>query len=111
MSLSKNDVMTQTSTRKSGRAAFDGNGHTIWEWQTTTGVFERHVSDEKLNELTSPFLELVEHVPNEPRPFEGLWVHDAHRRTNALAARTANPKAIAPPTKGLLGMLRKLSRI
>jgi hypothetical protein len=111
MSVSKNDAMTLlASQRKSGRASFDGNGHTIWEWQTTTGVFERHVSDEKLNELTSPFLELVEHIPNEPRKYEGLWVHDAHRPVNASAVRKAEPTAIAPRAKGLLGMLRKLSR-
>ena len=45
--------------RKSGRAVFD-DGRTVWEWQTATGVFERHVSDEQLARLEHSGLQLVE---------------------------------------------------
>jgi hypothetical protein len=45
--------------RKSGRAVFD-EGRTVWEWQTATGVFERHVSDEQLSRLEASDLRLVE---------------------------------------------------
>lgn len=45
--------------RKSGRAVFD-EGRTVWEWQTATGVFERHVSDEQLARLEAAGLRLIE---------------------------------------------------
>ncbi|WP_153066993.1 hypothetical protein [Steroidobacter cummioxidans] len=45
--------------RKSGRAVFD-EGRTVWEWQTATGVFERHVSEEQLARLEHAGLRLVE---------------------------------------------------
>ena len=45
--------------RKSGRAVFDGR-HTVWEWQTATGVFERHVSDEQMSRLEAADLQLVD---------------------------------------------------
>jgi hypothetical protein len=48
--------------RKSGRAVFD-EGRTVWEWQTATGVFERHVSDEQLTRLEASDLCLVEQSP------------------------------------------------
>ena len=50
--------------RKSGRAVFDG-GHTVWEWQTATGVFERHVSEEQLSRLEASNLRLVEQNSHE----------------------------------------------
>lgn len=46
-------------SRKSGRAVFDA-GHTVWEWQTATGVFERHVSEEQMSRLEASDLRLVE---------------------------------------------------
>lgn len=48
--------------RKSGRAVFD-DGRTVWEWQTATGVFERHVSDEQMSRLEASDLRLVEQSP------------------------------------------------
>lgn len=49
--------------RKSGRAVFDEYGGTVWEWQTATGVFERHVSNEQLSRLEASDLRLVEQPP------------------------------------------------
>lgn len=49
--------------RKSGRAVFD-EGRTVWEWQTATGVFERHVSDEQMSRLEASDLRLVEQAPS-----------------------------------------------
>lgn len=51
------------SQRKSGRAVFDEYGGTVWEWQTATGVFERHVSEEQLSRLEASDLQLVEQSP------------------------------------------------
>ena len=45
--------------RKSGRAVFD-EGRTVWEWQTATGVFERHVSEAQIALLENAGLQLVE---------------------------------------------------
>ena len=45
--------------RKSGGAVFD-EGRTVWEWQTATGVFERHVSEAQLARLENADLQLVE---------------------------------------------------
>jgi hypothetical protein len=109
MSYEKNDSIPNNAERKSGRAAFDDNGHTVWEWQTTTGVFERHVSDEKLHELTSPNLAIAEDFAPTRRKFEGLWVHDAHRPAAAFAPRKVEATPAVPPSS-VLGLLFKLSR-
>lgn len=107
MPYEKNDSVTKDTERKSGRAAFDDNGQTVWEWQTTTGVFERYVSDEKLHELTSPNLALAEEFAYGARKFEGLWVHDAHRPVAPTVPRKAEPKAA--PATSVARLLRRLS--
>jgi len=57
--------------RKSGRAVFD-EGRTVWEWQTATGVFERHVSEEQMSRLEAADLRLVEQSsPEEGRAIYG----------------------------------------
>jgi hypothetical protein len=116
MSYDENDAAPRTADRKSGRAAFDANGHTVWEWQTTTGVFERYVSDEKLHELTSPHLAIAEDFAPASRKFEGLWVHDSHRSAFAPRPRGVDPKprrvaseSVASPTSSVMSFLRKLS--
>jgi hypothetical protein len=50
---------SEKDQRKSGRAVFD-DGRTVWEWQTATGVFQRHVSDEQMSRLEASDLRLVE---------------------------------------------------
>lgn len=52
-------VSMPAADRKSGRAVFD-EGRTVWEWQTATGVFERHVSEEQLARLENASLQLME---------------------------------------------------
>ena len=47
-------------SRKSGRAVESDRGHTVWEWQTATGVFQRDVTDEQLRRLEAPDLQIVE---------------------------------------------------
>lgn len=58
-SREESQVASAPSERKSGRAVFD-DGRTVWEWQTATGVFERHVSDEQFARLEAAELQLVE---------------------------------------------------
>jgi hypothetical protein len=98
----------QPTNRKSGRAVSGENGSTVWEWQTATGVFERHISDEKLLELTSPQLEFAEDSTLAPRKYEGLWIHDAHRPIRSVAAPRLRPKP-RPSPHPLRDLLRKLS--
>jgi hypothetical protein len=116
MSYDENDAAPQTAERKSGRAAFDDNGHTVWEWQTTTGVFERYVSDEQLHELTSPHLAIAEDFAPASRKCEGLWVHDAHRSAIASRprkveskSRRAEPESAASSMSSVMSFLRRLS--
>lgn len=58
-----------TPQRKSGRVVFDDSGRGTWEWQTSTGVFERFITDEQLLRLESRDLELVE----EPQAKVFAW--------------------------------------
>lgn len=71
----------QASERKSGRAVFD-EGRTVWEWQTATGVFERHVSEEQLARLENAGLQLLEQAT------EGRAIYGADQ-TGSQAAFSA----------------------
>ena len=106
MSSRKDEVSVEQPPRKSGRVAFE-NCKAVWEWQTATGVFERFVSDEKLEQLSAPQLALAEDPALTPRKYEGLWIHDEHRAAQPLASRTA-PTEIKR-TGAFRGLLRKLS--
>jgi hypothetical protein len=83
------------SDRKSGRAVFD-EGRTVWEWQTATGVFERHVSDEQLARLENANLQLME--PG----FEGRAIYGETGSQTAYNARkqvfVGRPAPVAPGT-------------
>lgn len=46
--------------RRSGRASFDSRGNAVWEWQTSTGVFEREVDTARLKDLSAAELKLME---------------------------------------------------
>ena len=75
--MNGNDRKSAQLERKSGRAVFEANGKTSWEWQTSTGVFQQHISEEQMQQQTAPLeLELVEHKP-QGRKYEGLWIHDS----------------------------------
>jgi hypothetical protein len=73
-------VPASGSDRKSGRAVFD-EGRTVWEWQTATGVFERHVSEEQLARLENAGLRLME--PG----FEGRAIYGETGSQTAYNAR------------------------
>lgn len=64
-------------TRKSGRAVFDDHGRTSWEWQTSTGVFERHITDDQLLALEAPDLQLAD--ANAPQAGDDLWSYRLRR--------------------------------
>lgn len=94
--------------RKSGRAVFDQSG-TVWEWQTATGVFERHVSEEQLARLEATELQLVEHsVPNTGR---AIYCSEQNARTvrkQVFVARPTRSVRVAPVTP--IGAFRQFLR-
>lgn len=49
-----------SSSGTSGRVAFDARGNPIWEWQTSTGVYERDVSTQRLKKLQAEELSIAD---------------------------------------------------
>ena len=86
-------LMGAAPQRKSGRAAFDEYGRTVWEWQTATGVFERHVSDEQLSRLEASDLRLVEQSPPEKDAGNAIYgSHTVVRNDSIARTRTPAPR-------------------
>jgi hypothetical protein len=95
-------VTLDAVSRKSGRAVFDDQGRASWEWQTSTGVFETDVSNEQLQRLEAPQLELVD---THAMPAQGrVWDSTAARKP----ARA--PVARVTRTREYEGVLSKLFR-
>lgn len=46
--------------KRSGRAAFDERGNSVWEWQLETGVYSRDVSTQRLKKLELDELSIAE---------------------------------------------------
>ena len=91
--------------RKSGRAAFDATGRSIWEWQTATGVFERNVTAEQVAQLEDTNLSIVEE--SEPA---GTSIYDsstAPTKIGVAGQRSATTKPARPST--ILSRLLKRS--
>ena len=53
--------------RKSGRVKFDKSGRGVWAWETSTGVYETHISDEQLAELEASQLSILD-APKPQNP-------------------------------------------
>jgi hypothetical protein len=54
------DKPAPEAEKSSGRVAFDARGNPIWEWQTSTGVFGRDVSTQRLKKLEAKELAIDE---------------------------------------------------
>lgn len=89
-------------TRKSGRAVFSDDGRSIWEWQTSTGVFSQNITDEQLGRLEAPHLELVERA-------EQVQQRASDRPSRAAPKTAAQARAKARPVEN--GALRRLLRL
>ncbi len=85
MSRSDETFPSYKPARKSGRAVFDEYGRTTWEWQTSTGVFERHISEEQLHALAGVELQLAE--PTRSQPVDAFWLRTARSKAPVTAAR------------------------
>ena len=50
--------------KQSGRVAYDSKGNPVWEWEASTGVFNRDVSTQRLKKLEAKLsLEATQPVP------------------------------------------------
>jgi hypothetical protein len=87
--------------RKSGRAAFEEDGRSIWEWQTATGVFERNATAEQVAKLEDSNLSIVEDT--EPT---GVSIYGS-----ATAVKTSGPtKSARNPAEKSTALSRLLKR-
>lgn len=99
-----NTAPPSRSDRKSGRAVFD-EGRTVWEWQTATGVFERHVSEEQLARLEAAGLRLVDQSHQDT----GRVMYGAEAARQAFSTR--KQVFLARPARvEQVGVLRQLWR-
>lgn len=89
--------------RKSGRAVFD-EGRTVWEWQTATGVFERHVSDEQLSRLEASDLRLLEQSSPEKDAGNAIYGSRPAVRNESIV------RSQAPSRRSSGGAFRQLWR-
>ena len=96
-------LLNAAPQRKSGRAVFD-DGRTVWEWQTATGVFERHVSDEQLSRLEASGLRLVDQSPPAKDAGHAIYGSRTTSRTENLA------RTRAPAPRANVGALRQFWR-
>ena len=97
-------LMDAAPQRKSGRAVFDEYGRTVWEWQTATGVFERHVSDEQLSRLEASDLRLVEQSPPEKNAGNAIYGSRGVARNHSIA------RARIPALRPNVGAFRQFWR-
>lgn len=56
-----------TDGKRSGRAAYDERGNSVWEWQLETGVYSRDISTQRLKKLDLNDLSIAE-TATHPRP-------------------------------------------
>lgn len=87
--------------RKSGRAAVDERGESVWEWQVETGVFKRDVTDEQLRRLEAPELAIAEFSPESTGT--ALDFGSSAVVLERISRRT--PPATVPQRGGTLGSL------
>ena len=92
--------------RKSGRASFDADGRSIWEWQTETGVFERNVTEAQVAKLEDTTLTIAEDTP----PLGRLIYHSAVPAKTAAHARRAVRAKAAEPSTVLSRLLKRFGK-
>lgn len=95
------ELLAAAPERKSGRAVFD-EGRTVWEWQTATGVFERHVSDEQLSRLEASDLRLAEQSLPQKDAGNSIYGSRSVGRNEPIArGRAPAPRAHVGPFRQL----------
>lgn len=62
--------------KQSGRVAYDSKGNPIWEWETSTGVYDRDVSTQRLKKLEAALS--LEETQSVSQP-KGLSIEEPER--------------------------------
>ncbi|MGE3531819.1 MAG: hypothetical protein AB7I12_08500 [Steroidobacteraceae bacterium] len=83
------DAPDLTGSVRSGRAAWDERGNSVWEWQTAPGVFTREISSQQLEALEATDLRIVDLEQVSVRPVTGCL----HTGQPGMAARKRNKVA------------------
>ena len=82
------------SARKSGRAKFDKSGRGQWEWETSTGVFETHITDEQLADLEAAQLTILD-APKPQNPVSYWeWREKSQPNAQQVAPKSGTDGAI-----------------
>lgn len=89
--------------RKSGRATFDPDGRSVWEWQVSTGVFTRTITEDQLLELAQANLELADDSPAAAH--NGASVYPLNRRAGLSHPSQSRRQQ---PSGGSQGPMRRL---
>jgi hypothetical protein len=84
--------------KQSGRVAYDSKGNPVWEWETSTGVYDRDVSTQRLKKLEAK-LSLEETRPVPVLKPKNLSLQDAER----LPGGGMNPYDTGAPASGRIG--------
>jgi hypothetical protein len=63
------ELDTGASDKRSGRAAFDERGNSVWEWQLETGVYSRDVNTQRLKKLDLDELSIADTAAHERPSF------------------------------------------
>lgn len=90
------------SEKSSGRVAFDSRGNPIWEWETSTGIYGRDVSTQRLRKLEAKDLAIVDTPPAEgkKRPHKGKELSMADPVVNRETGfNPYNSMSAIPPRK------------
>ena len=94
----------RSSGRKSGRVTFDKSGRSVWEWRTSTGVFEQVISDSQLTRLEDSQLTFLDQPPTP----SAVSYYEFRERTNTSVVTKPAPKQATPsPIKRLFSRFRK----
>lgn len=94
------------SDRKSGRAVFDNDGRSIWEWQTATGVFTRNVTDDQLSMLSTVTLEIDE-TAHEAQKAKVFTTTRYPMPAQAATRASRGSKQAKKETRGLAAWLKR----
>jgi hypothetical protein len=99
---SHKNTKNKRTTRKSGRATFDKSGRSVWEWQTSTGVFETHITEEQLAELEAAQLTILD-AP-KPQNAVSYWEWQERSRSNPPSSQTKHADGAIKRLVKRLGM-------
>jgi hypothetical protein len=93
------EAPSDPEAKQSGRVAFDSRGNPTWEWQTSTGVFGRDVSTQRLKKLEAKDLTLLDTQPVEkPKKLE---LEDAPLPGGGFNPYNSNKPSAPPPKPSL----------